>query len=136
MQRLHHPTCSSLFTQARNGGALSHSLVMSHCEGFSMDWHSWSLTCPGTDATWLQQLLVRLQELLLGAVVDVDQQDDPEPGAVEHGLGDTLRRLSRPRTCNTFGRGGHPAHISFAEGEGNVGRVMRRQRSSIVCPSP
>lgn len=36
-------TCSSLFTQARKGGALSHSLVMSHCEGFSMDWQSWSL---------------------------------------------------------------------------------------------
>lgn len=44
-------TCSSLFTQARNGGALSHSLVISHWEGFSMDWHSWSLMCPGTDAT-------------------------------------------------------------------------------------
>lgn len=47
-------TCSSLFTQARNGGALSHSLVMSHCEGFSMDWHSWSLMCPGIEATWLR----------------------------------------------------------------------------------
>lgn len=36
-------TCSSLFTQARKGGALSHSLVMSHCDGFSIDWQSWSL---------------------------------------------------------------------------------------------
>lgn len=25
------------------GGALSHSLVMSHCDGFSIDWQSWSL---------------------------------------------------------------------------------------------
>lgn len=49
-------TCSSLFTQVRKGGALSHSLVMSHWEGFSMDWHSWSLTCPGTEATWLHRL--------------------------------------------------------------------------------
>lgn len=48
-------TCSSLFTQARKGGALSHSLVMSHWEGFSMDWHSWSLMWPGTDATWLRR---------------------------------------------------------------------------------
>lgn len=44
-------TCSSLFTQARKGGALSHSLVISHWEGFSIDWQSWSLTWPATDAT-------------------------------------------------------------------------------------
>lgn len=46
-------TCSawcSLLTQARYCGALSHSLVMSHCEGFSKDWQSWSLMCPGSDA--------------------------------------------------------------------------------------
>ncbi|CAM5357479.1 hypothetical protein SHIRM173S_02062 [Streptomyces hirsutus] len=45
--------CSSLFTQARKGSALSHSLVMSHCEGFSIDWQSWSWMCPGMDATLL-----------------------------------------------------------------------------------
>lgn len=47
-------TCSSLLTHARKGGALSHSLVMSHWEGFSMDWHSWSLMWPGMEATWLR----------------------------------------------------------------------------------
>jgi hypothetical protein len=44
------------------------------------------------------QVLVRLQELLLGSVVDVHQQDDPQPGSIEHGLGDTWRQLSRQRT--------------------------------------
>lgn len=43
--------CWSLLTQARKGSALSHSLVMSHWVGFSRDWHSWSLMCPGTAAT-------------------------------------------------------------------------------------
>ena len=36
--------CAALSTQARNGCALSHSLVISHCEGSSIDWQSWSLT--------------------------------------------------------------------------------------------
>jgi hypothetical protein len=44
---------------------------------------------PGNGRDLVAQLLVRLQELLLGSVVDVHQQDDTEPGAVEHGLGDT-----------------------------------------------
>ncbi len=83
------------------------------------------------------QVLVRLEELLLGSVVDLHQQDDPQPGAVEHGLGDLVRQLSRQRfrgdrsgserfggkgSGSGGGRGGHPAHISFAGAELNVGR--------------
>lgn len=44
-------TCSSLLIQAKNRGALSHSLVMSHWDGFSIDWHNSSLMCPGTEDT-------------------------------------------------------------------------------------
>ncbi len=43
---------ASLSTQARNGSALSHSLVISHRDGSSIDWQSWSLTWPGTADTW------------------------------------------------------------------------------------
>jgi hypothetical protein len=89
----------------------------------------------GDGGDLVAQLLVRLQELLLGTVVDVHQQDDTEPGAVEHGLGDTLRHLSGERSGNTFGRGGHPAHISLRHGV-DIGSGERYRCSSILWPSP
>jgi hypothetical protein len=78
---------------------------------------------PGDGRDLVAELLVRLQELLLGAVVDVDQQDDPEPGAVEHGLGDPLGRLAGQRCGSGSGRGGHAGHISFA---GRGGELLSR----------
>jgi hypothetical protein len=80
---------------------------------------------PGDGGDLVAQLLVRLQELLLGTVVDVHQQDDAKRGAVEHRLGDALRRLSHESFRSTFGRGGHAAHISFAGAEADGSRRCR-----------